>query len=261
MESQATFYGVRVLNVPPGYRVQSITADKMDLASGLLNLSALPFRPRGPTYPDNSQMIAGASLSITLAASPTQTAASGVMVTGRAKSNERRSIYISGAPGIFYADGTFEFRGVPPGLHRIATVDNPGSGRPLGAAIVVGGNDLQGVELDELSLLPEDIRSPVEPRASGANPPGFAARLAVVRVAVVDPQSRESAGPGAVYVLGPLGTSFDLPPDGRFEFPGLLPGAYRVEIQPFRRPRIARTILVEDKDIDLELLVGEFEGR
>ena len=54
-------------------------------------------------------------------------------------------------------------------------------------------------------------------------------------------------------MLGPLGTSLDLPSDGRFEFARLLPGSYSFEIRVFRHSTITRTIVVKDEDVDLQL--------
>ena len=78
-------------------------------------------------------------------------------------------------------------------------------------------------------------------------------RLGALRLSVVEEGILEPAGPGTVYVLGPLGTSFDLPSDGRFEFPHLLPGSYSFEIRVFRHATITRTIVMGDEDVDLSL--------
>jgi len=106
-------------------------------------------------------------------------------------------------------------------------------------------------------LLPEDIRTPTPQAGDTSNGAGASVRLALLRVALVDEQTREPAGPGTVYLLGPLGTSFDLPSNGKFEFPRLLPGKYNFEIQVFRHKTITRTIVIADTDV--ELMIGTEE--
>ena len=109
------------------------------------------------------------------------------------------------------------------------------------------------MDLNEVFLLPQDIQS------ADFRPAGSTARLAALRVNMVDEQSGEPAGPGTVYFLNPNGTSFDLPSDGRFEFPRLLPGKYSFEIQVFRHVTVARTIIVADEDIELRIPTGAVE--
>jgi hypothetical protein len=169
---------------------------------------------------------------------------------------ERRSIYISGRAGTIYSDGTIEFRGVAPGRHTIATIENPESTRLLGASVMVGDRDVEGIELEEIRLLPMDLRTSTQPREAAGRATGSSVRLASLRVAVVDAQSGQPAGPGTVYVLGPFGTSFDLPEDGRFELARVVPGQYSFEINVFRHASVARTITVDDQDVALELSVA-----
>jgi hypothetical protein len=259
--SQTAEYRVSVENLPAGYRVKSMTAGTTDVAASGLKLSAMIFKAVTPS-PTNTQMVAAAGLSIALTspgAAAAQPSTSGVRVSGRVKGTERRSIYISGQPGTFYSDGTFEFRAVPAGRHTLATIESPDSTRLLGASVVVANLDVEGIELEEIRLLPMDLRSTSRPRDAGGHSAGSAVRLASLRVAVVDEQSGEPAGPGTVYIFGPFGTSLDLPLDGRLEFPRLLPGDYSFEIQVFRHATIARTIAVDDQDVTLELSVASID--
>jgi hypothetical protein len=248
-------FRITIENLPPGYVVKSISAGPTDIKAATLRLSALTFSP-GPV--PSAPMTATAALSITLAMGPAPpAAASGVRVSGRAGDAKRRSIYLSGKPGIFYADGTFEFRGVAAGRHTLATLDNPESRRPLGASIVVGERDVEGVELHEVALLPPDLAA--GPIAKSAQPAGASVRLAALRVRVVNDETGEPAGPGSVYILGRFGTSFDLPSDGRFEFPQLLPGTYSFEVQAFRHETVTRIVSVGEEDVDLEVAVRRIE--
>jgi hypothetical protein len=257
--SQTAEYRVSVENVPPGFVVQSILAGGVDVAAAGLKLSTVTFQPSAQAR-GVIQMVANTTLTITLArAKEPEPMTAGVRVTGRTKSAERRSVYISGMPGTFYADGTFEFLSVPPGWHTIATVENPESASPLGASLIVGESDVQDIELEEVRLLPMDIRVSAKPRDIGNHSAGSVLHLPALRVTLVDEENRQPAGPGTVYVLGPSGTSFDLPADGRFEFPQLLPGRYSFEVRGFRRPSVTRTIVVDEQDITLELVVAGIE--
>jgi hypothetical protein len=255
MPSATSEFAVSVESVPTGYALKSITVGATDLRSAPLRLSTLTFAPSAvPTAP----MVATVPLSITLSvAAPARAGSSGIRIAGKAPDQKRRSIYLSGKPGMFYSDGSFEFRGVAPGRYTVATIENPESPHPLGASIVVGNRDIDGVELPEVALLPEDIRSLGPSLGGGSNVAGSATRLPALHLAIVDEQTREPAGPGSVYLLGPLGTSFDLPSDGRFEFPRMLPGTYNFEIQVFRHKRVNRTVVIEDRDIDLVIATGQ----
>jgi hypothetical protein len=257
--SQTAEYRVSIENLPAGYRVKSMLAGTTDVAATGLKLATLTFKPSTQTI-SSTLMVAATGLSITLTAvAPPQPAPSGVRVTGRAKGAARRSVYISGRPGTFYSDGTFEFRGVPAGWHTVATVESPESAGSLGTSVVVGDRDIEDIELEEIRLLPMDLRSSAQPLDAAGRAAGSVVRLASLRVAVVDEDSRQPAGPGTVYILGPFGTSFDLPVDGRFEFPRLLPGKYSFEIRSFRHASVARTITVDDQDVALELGVASID--
>jgi hypothetical protein len=234
-------FQINVENLPAGYAVKSIMTGTTEIRNAMLRVAALTFAAAtGPGVP----MIASSVLVVTLTPpSPraAQAAASGVRVAGRSGDMSRRSIYLSGKPGMFYSDGTFEFRGVPPGQHVLATLENPESRHPRGASVSVANSDVEGVDLSEVFLLPQDIQA------------GRTSHLAAFRLNIVDEESGEPAGPGTVYFLNPNGTSLDLPSDGKLEFPRLLPGKYSFEIQVFRHATVARTIVLGDEDIDLRI--------
>jgi hypothetical protein len=253
-------YQVSIENLPPGYRIKSMMAGTTDLTTSSLRLSSLTFKTLASAGLISSLSLGSAPMTATTTVSVVLArvgleppAASGVRIAGRAGNGERRSIYLDGKPGTFYSDGTFEFRGVPPGRHTLATIENPGAGLPLGAALIAGDRDVEGINLSEISLLPMDVRSPGP--TTGTQAAGTLIRLPSLRVVVVDEASRQPTGPGTVYIIGPFGTSFDLPAEGRFEFPRLLPGKYSFEIQVFRHATITRTVVVGDEDVDLELSV------
>ena len=246
--SQNAEFRVSIENLPAGYGVKSIMAGTTDVRTNPLRLSMLNF---GPSPAQPSIMAATSSLAVTLTA-PAQAArpASGVRVAGRAPDGKRQAIYLSGKPGMFYSDGSFEFRGVTAGRYTLATLEHPESLRPLGASIVVGDRDLDGVQLNEVAILPQETQAA---GPSNSSRTAGSVRLAALRISVTDEENHEAAGPGTIYVLGPFGTSFDIPDDGRFEFPRLLPGSYSFEFRIFRHATMTRTVVVGDEDIDLIL--------
>jgi hypothetical protein len=180
-------------------------------------------------------------------------ASGGVRVTGSAPNSEVRSVYLSGVPGIFFADGSFEFRGVQPGRYTVSTPDNPSSSRPLAAAVVVGNQDVTGVELTATPLLPLNIKTPVPPEPAGNHTPGTTIPLSAVRGLVLDEMTHEPITEGTAYLTGHYGGSRSLVPDGRFEFTRLLPGSYELEVQAFGRSTIRKTIVVGEDDVNFEL--------
>jgi hypothetical protein len=232
-------YRVAISNLPHGYSIGSITDDIYKVYVG----RAFGFAPTS---------VAG--LTITLRTNPeSQQESGGVRVTGSAPTAEVRSVYLSGVPGIFFADGSFEFRGVQPGQYTISTPDNPSSSRPLAAAIVVGDQDVSGIELTATPLLPLNIKSPVPPEPVGNRTPGSTIPLSAVRGLVLDETTKEPITVGTVYLTGHYGGSRSLVPDGQFEFTRLLPGSYELEVQAFGHSTIKKTIVVGEGDVQLEM--------
>jgi hypothetical protein len=90
-----------VEDLPDYYAVQSVMYGTTDVTRGTFRVSPPPASQSGV-------------LSITLSAKP-PVAGTGSRVTGSIGSIGKRLIYISGKPGVVYADGTFEFRNVPAG--------------------------------------------------------------------------------------------------------------------------------------------------
>jgi hypothetical protein len=244
-------FRVSIENVPAGYRVKSAVAGTTDVLTLPLKLAALTFAPGAAA----TSMVSTSKLSISLVSMVSTPA--GIRVTGRASDTKRRSVYLSGKPGTFYSDGTFEFHGVAAGRHAIVTLDNPESLHPLGAVVVVRDRNLDGIELTDVAFLPANANS-LLPEDSGVRAPG-AIRLPRLSVSILEEGSREPVGPGAVYVLGPFGTSFDLPGDGRFQFAALVPGTYNLEIRVFGHATITRAVVINDQDVDLQLSTASLD--
>ena len=168
-------------NLPAGYGVKSIMTGATELRSGLLRLSTLTFS--GAPNAASGPMTSTAVLIVTLTpAPPAPRATSGVRVAGWAPDARRRSIYLSGKPGFFYSDGTFEFRGVTPGRH-LSRHRKPGIGSPARSIGYRGKPRLGRIELNEVAILPRDIQSADAPGAASSNAAGSALRLSALRLA------------------------------------------------------------------------------
>jgi len=264
-------FRIGIENLPRGYTVASIRYGASVITNNLLKLSTsnttmagsvisilgagTTVQPLAITPSQISTAAVGSTgLTITLLPdSATNATQPGVRVTGRAPNPEVRSVYLSGVPGIFFADGTFEFRGVQPGLYTVSTPDNPSSSRPLAAAIVVGTQDVNAIELTATPLLPLNIKTPVPPDPVGNHNPGSTIPLSAVRGLVLDETTKEPITEGTVYLTGHYGASRSLVPDGRFEFTGLLPGNYELEVQAFGHHTIKKTIVVGEDDVQLDM--------
>jgi hypothetical protein len=260
-------YRIALQNLPEGYSVSSmlygttpITNATVKINSSapaatvltLTNGSTVTVRV-GAVLSSSPTIPVGPPLTITLVAPPPAAANQGVRVTGSAPTSEPRSIYLSGVPGIFFADGSFEFRNVKPGRYSIATPDNPISSRPLAASVVVGNQDLDGVELVATPLLPKGVQMPTPPQPAGARSSGFTIPQGVIQGLVLDENTHQPIPEGTVYLTGHYGGSRSLVPDGRFEFTRLLPGSYDLEVQVFGHDTIRRNIVIGDEDVTLDL--------
>ena len=189
------------------------------------------------------------ALSITIGESA-RTPTTGVRVSGHA-GKDRRRVYISGRGGILFSDGSFEFRGVPPGRHVIAGLGAPDRSA---AVVVVGDQDLSGIQLREVSMFPNGIREPKDPMPAGDASPGTIMRLARLAGTVVEETSRVPVSEGELELRS--GDSVRIIPideKGRFETFPLLPGTYDIHLKIFGHSASARTIVVGDKDADLEI--------
>jgi hypothetical protein len=184
---------------------------------------------------------------VTLGRKPSAQDSHGVRVSGRARPSEVREIYLSGKPGTLFSDGTFEFADVPAGLHPIATIDTPG--RALGAAIIVGSQDVSGVELDDVPILPADIQTQKPPGSAVAQHQGTVIPLATFHGRFVDEATMEPLV-GALLIVS--GSKYLLDEDGRVEITRLLPGHYDVEIQIRGHAPAMRSFDVQESNLEVE---------
>jgi hypothetical protein len=130
-------YRVTVENLPGNYTLKSMTSGSIDLMKEPLTVK--PSSTTSNNLTTTVQLLQLGLLAASSAAAPiapvivtisvTQPApGTGVRVTGQSPLSGSRSVYLSGTPGIFYYDGSFEVRNVPPGRHFISvSADNPGT--------------------------------------------------------------------------------------------------------------------------------------
>jgi len=260
----ASAFEVRVENLPEGYIVKSMTYGTTDVLKNPLRLPAgLSARPAllsitSPTglipNPLPSVMPAGQTvpeLKITLSTVPLPPV-QGVRVTGRSKDADPRALFLSGNSGTLYSDGTFEFRGVLPGRHSIAAIGT--STLPaLGASIVVGDKDLEGVDLGSAAILPNDINTPKAPASPGNLAPGTVLPLANFFGRMVEEASGKPIEEGTIRLIGRTSTVASFGPGGEFEFKQLLPGTYDLEVKIFGHENVSQTIVVGEEDIRMDV--------
>jgi hypothetical protein len=257
-------YQLDVEGLPSGYSVKSMEYGATPLTAGRLTL--LPNSSPGASRAQlqtlfNALWSVGTgvqatvqTLTITLsrAAPPARKAAT---VAGTIKPGETRAVYISGTPGSLYVDGTFEFRDVPPGTHVLVGV-GPKTGIPvLGSLIVVGSNDMTGVELEPMAIPPANFNKSQSVRAADGRTPG-PVPLATVRGQITDSESGLPVTLGSIFLIGEGWVERELASDGKFEFPRLLPGQYEIEVKGVGYPTFRRAIVVEEKDVVLGLTAG-----
>jgi hypothetical protein len=266
-------YDITVENLPDNFSVQAITYGSVNLKTTPLNgppINAVPGynatmavyvnkmislsspTPQAAAPATTPAPAAPSQLSIVLLSSPPNRAASGVRVTGRAKDDAPRSIYISGVPGVYYLDGSFEFNGVQPGRHVLATLDGTS---PLGAFLVVGDRDIEGVQLlDDASVVPFDMRTPRQPAPAGSHAPGTLLPLPTLRGSVTEEKSLEPIPEGSIKITGySRSETYSVDSDGNFEVPHLFPGVYTLDLDIFGHSRTSLSFTVESEDTALKL--------
>jgi len=205
----------------------------------------------GPVYgsiTSKSELILSVSAR-SAAASP----ATGVQVRGKVFPGQEEA-YISGKPGRLYADGSFEFRNVTAGRHIVFMLGGSSTSRQLSAVITVGKADIENLQLQDTITLPLDVMSPAVEQAGLQSETAIPAMHSINGHVVAESTRMPVAG--IVTVRGfNRSITYSLPADGEFEIPDLLPGSYGLKIETFDRATLTRTVVVEEKDVDLILTV------
>jgi len=241
-------YKVSIEDLPAGYALKAVTYGPNDLLTDTLKIAKQAFSGQLLANSGNAA-VSTIPLSIVLTTLPLPVSPSGVRVAGRSF-GAGDEIYISGMPGLLFLDGTFEFRGVSPGLHSIVKI----LGTSVSAApVIVREQDVAGVNLQITSMLPADIFS-LEAKPLNGNFPSTASMVSIIGH-VVDDASQEMLTEGAVTISGYGDTrrSFAIIADGAFTIPQLLPGTYTLTINVSGYSRTTVPISVGVEDLKLEL--------
>jgi hypothetical protein len=196
-------------------------------------------------------------LILSVSAKPAAAApASGVQVRGKVYPGQEEA-YISGKPGRLYADGSFEFRDVTSGRHIVFMLGGSATSRQLSAVVTIGNVDVENLQLQDTITLPLDVMTPAVDQAGLQAETSISTNQAMhsIKGHVVAGSTRLPVA-GIVTVRGfNRSITYSLPADGEFEIPDLLPGSYGLKIETFDRSTLNRTIVVGEKDVDLNLVV------
>jgi hypothetical protein len=270
-------YRISVENLPRGYVVKSIIHDGVNLLNGTLKLTTknfitAPVSVKDLTAPgafkDTVQFRSNAGvpmtpIEITLAAAPAPPD-SGLRVTGRASST---GVWfptllavpeVSGNPGTFFADGSFEFRCASNCGNLILLRDQPNSPTHiLAASVILRTEGLTDVLAEEIPVLPIEFVINTSIAGGGPGPEPEQIPLAGLRGRVVDDSSKEPVLGGHVTLSGSGKTKAEFPIDslGLFEIPRLLPGMYELTIDGFQHASIHQSVAVGIKDVQLNVSV------
>ena len=273
-------YRVTVDNLPDGYVLKSLSFGSTNLLTDTLKMTTTNFpqltsngnglplqgnvvslltilgNPGGTASPPPSRVATNA-INVTLGLVPaTVSSPPGVRVSGRAPVNGAWFIYRDDVPGTFYADGTFELSGVPPGRHIILMQDNappPQSPRFYAAVANVDNRNLDGVNLESTSILPTNFADTT--LAAGIPASSGAQALAGLFGRVVEEADGRSVSQGSITILGRTRTTLPIGPDGKFDLPHLLPGSYDLRVEVYEHFILYETVVIDDRDIHVDLAV------
>jgi len=267
-------YRVAVENLPDGYKVRSMKYGATDLTTQTLKVDATNFHQLGSrnvlsgtnvlsfltvngTFTGlrsgnpGVSGIATSIIEVTLGAAERSTPpASGMRITGKAPVLGAWSIFRGTTPGMFFADGTFEFTGVPSGKH-IVVLQEDTSSRFYAAFVNVADRDVDSVTLDSAGVLPNslNLNSTGAAGASGTRP------LAGLLGTVVEADSGKPLNRGMVTVLGQSMATISIGTNGQFIIPHLLPGSYDLRIEAFEHFTLYETVVIadEEKHVDFKI--------
>ena len=249
-------YKVSVEDLPNGYAVKSITyrADEPglrfeDVLHGTLKISQ---RAIDSAFAGSPDAVGAPDLPIAITLTAPTRFPAGTIVSGTSEGmivvprippvggNVSTSsgnladagIYISGKPGVLFADGTFEFAGVSAGLHRIVLYTMPVDGPRVAAADVMvtgqGRQSVQDVHLQVVPIIPKNIFSPP---VQSAGLPGPAVRaLPSLSIRVLDEATQQPINSGYVVLTGIAGSTrlYIGSSTPLVRIPVLLPGEYSI---------------------------------
>jgi len=257
-------YRVTIENLPSGYAVKSMVQDGVNLLTNTLKVTAKNFvQAEIPVYGaalpgamlDKVRIAYGAGgpmipMEITLTGT-TSNPTSGGRVRGKAPNGGNWELSLEGSSAILFADGSFECRGVRPGRHVILLQDKLVMPvEVMAASIVVGDKDLNDVTVEDIVVMPKELRFPGTIASSGTVIP-----LPSIRGRVTDASSRNAVLGGSVTLSGANSATFPIDSEGLFQIPALLPGTYDLTVEGSRHAAVRQSVLVGDEDVTLNVAV------
>ena len=210
--------------------------------------------PNLPTPAGVPTMFSGAlsTLTVTLATVPPSTPpAPGLRITGKMPfQGGGWSVYRGDVPGIFYGDGSFELRGVPPGRHIVVLQGIGATPQYYASLVTVGERDLDGVTLENAGVLPTNlIALPSTGPGTGAGSQSSFRSLAGLVGHAVEEDGVKPVSKGIVTILGQTMSTISIGSDGQFIIPHMLPGSYDLRIEAFEHFTLYETVVIIDEDV------------
>lgn len=242
-------YRVTIQNLPVGYALKSLTYGTTDLMTGTMKMTAANFLQLAP---GNNNM----AVVVTLGTVPASAPSSGVRITGRAPVTGSWTVYREDIPGTFFADGSFEFSGVPAGRHIIVMQDAGTAPRFYAALVNVGDHDVDGVTLDSTAILPINAAaSTATESVTPINSKGDPVRLPGLTGRVIEEEGGTPLNRGSVTILGKTMSTFPIDAEGRFTIPHLLPGSYDLRVEAYEHFTLNQTVIIGDQDVGMDFTI------
>jgi len=193
---------------------------------------------------------ANSSVAITLEAPPASVSpAPGARISGKMPFlSGDWAIYSDNDPGMLFADGTFEMRGVSPGRHIVTMQSFGNPPQYYSALLTVADKDIGGVTLESIDVWPSNPTTlAVSTDASNA---GWFRAPAGLRGRVVEEAGGKPLKSGVVTILGKYMTTTSINADGKFIFPHLLPGSYDLRIESYEHFSLYETVVIGEENVD-----------
>jgi hypothetical protein len=233
LEATPDEYRVSVEDLPAGYTLKSVThrADEpgekiVDVLNQTLKISSRHI----DAISAGSYAAAGSPvfpIRITLSRTALPPPSTGVRVTGVSE-GIGDAVYISGRPGLLFDDGSFEFMGVPPGVHSIVKI--VGNDAAV-ARTIVRDRDVAGVTLQLATVLPADI-SAIRPLTADITDATVSALSSLIG-RVLDESTQQPIRSATATLSGYRGSIRGYVVAGRdtFRITNLLPGSYVLTVE------------------------------
>ena len=127
----------------------------------------------------------------------------------------------------------------------------------MAASMVIGDQDINGIALSEVPIVPVGVRSASPPGPGGTHAPGIPIALASLHGKIVEQGSQSPITDGTVFLVGDHWVACPIDTDGKFELHQLIPGNYSIEMQLVGYPTIRRSITIDETDLNMELTAPE----